>query len=240
MFVFSKKYIYKWVFEKRRETCCNKEAVKGPCLTFFTVFIHVGKKKQLQCDACVVPFQLSWRLVCVCNIFTSTTDLVLPTCVLMERGKCFCTDVAEVENNFCCVGFVSFCYISLPHLHAILKWQSALCSITSFYDIVYGLHCCDSAKSFIRRSSTWVMPNWTLMAFESEVDKSRTNIHCCYTSCNTSCLVFVPKAQTHIDILVAIGSFVLPTDKWSFRIWWQTEKTQKSPLWPMRGYKRNP
>lgn len=87
--------------------------------------------------------------------------------------------------------------LSLSHLHAILEGESALCSIGRFYDIVYGLHCCNSAKSFVKSSLIWFILDWRLMLFKSAVYQATTNMHCCYTSFNTSCLVFVPYDHSH-------------------------------------------
>lgn len=51
--------------KKRRETCCNKEAVGGGVFLNFLPCSFVWKKKKnfiLQCAACAVPFQWScWR-----------------------------------------------------------------------------------------------------------------------------------------------------------------------------------
>lgn len=97
-------------------------------------------------------------LVCVCNIFTSTADLVLPTVDavrwLMERVF---AQMWQRRTNTCdcCDDLILFWDIPAlfhSHLHIIFEGQSALCSIASFYDIVYGLHCCNSAKSFVKSS----------------------------------------------------------------------------------------
>lgn len=50
--------------KKRREMCCNKEAVNGACFWIFYSVHLCGKKKNLilQCDACAVPSRWScWR-----------------------------------------------------------------------------------------------------------------------------------------------------------------------------------
>lgn len=169
---------------------------------------------------CAISMELL-TLVCVCNIFTSTADPVLPRCFLMADGTCLCTDVAEENKHLWLLRWFDIVLghsrsLSLSHLLAILEGQSALCSIASFYDIVYGLHCCNSAKIFVKSSLIWFI--WRLMLFKSAADQATTNMHCCYTSFNTSCLVFVPYDHSHKCtqihyILVATGSFVWPTDR---------------------------
>lgn len=47
---------------------------------------------------CAISMELL-TLVCLCNIFTSTADLVLPRCFPMADGSCLCTDVAEEDKH---------------------------------------------------------------------------------------------------------------------------------------------
>lgn len=55
----------KEILKKRREMCCNKEAVTGACFWIFLQCSFMwGREKNiiLQCDTCAVPFRWScWR-----------------------------------------------------------------------------------------------------------------------------------------------------------------------------------
>lgn len=224
-------FLNKWMFEKeipkrRREMCCNKEAVKGACFWIFLRCSYMWEKKELYSSVwrlrCAISMELL-TLVCVCNIFTPSADLVLPRCFVMADGTCLCTYVAEEDKHLWLLWWFDNVLghsrsLSLSHLHAILDGQSALCSIASFYDIVYALHCRNSAESCVKSSLIWLILDWRLMLFKSAVDQASTNMRCCYTSFNTSCLVFVPYDHSHQCIrihrkLVATGSFVWPADR---------------------------
>lgn len=103
-------FFNKWMFEKeilgKKEGKCA--AIKKPSTGRFWIFYSVhlcGKKKELYSSVwrlrCAISMELL-TLVCVCNIFTSTADLVLPRCLLMADGTCLCTDVAMRTNTWDC------------------------------------------------------------------------------------------------------------------------------------------
>lgn len=90
-------------------------------------------------------------LVCVCNIFTSSADLVLPRCFPMADGTRLCTDVWQRRTDTLIL-FWDVPALFHSHIHApFLEGQRALCSIARFYDIVNGLHCCNSAKELSQK-----------------------------------------------------------------------------------------
>lgn len=136
-----------------------KKPSTGRVFEFFTVFMYVKKTNFiLQCDACAVSFRWSYlMLVCVCNIFTSTADLWLPRYSLTADGTSLCTDKLEEDEHSRLLWPFDIVLgrsrsLSLSHQHSILEGQSALCSIASFYDIVHGLHCCNSTARLVKGS----------------------------------------------------------------------------------------
>lgn len=128
--------------------CCNKEAVNGACFWIFYSVHLCGRGKKLYSSVwrlrCAISMELL-TLVCVCNIFTSTADLVLPRCFLMADWTCqrrtkhswliWRFDIVLLRSS-----------LSLSHLHAILEGP---CSIGSFYDVVHDLHCCKELSDVV-------------------------------------------------------------------------------------------
>lgn len=71
-------------------------------------------------------------------------------------------------------------------------------------------------KGFVFILSEVVWFDLQLIPFESVVDQATANMHCCYTSFNTSCLVFVPYDHSHkmhtdtLHCTLAAGGFAWP------------------------------
>lgn len=83
----SEKRWWKW----EGECAAIKKPSTGRVFEFFTVFICVGKKTNYSSVwrlRCAISTELL-TLVCVCNIFTSTADFVLPRCFWWSRGCVF-------------------------------------------------------------------------------------------------------------------------------------------------------
>ena len=100
---------------------------------------------------------------------------------------------------------------SLSHLHSILEGQSALWSIASFYDIVHGLRCCNSAELCLKWFDLCSTEDY--LCVSQRLTWATTSTLCCYTSFNTSCLVLVPYDHSHKctqihHTLVATGSLL--------------------------------
>lgn len=118
-------FLNKWMFEKdisekkekknKGEMCCNKEAVNGACFWIFYSVHLCGRGKKLYSSVwrlrCAISMELL-TLVCVCNIFTSTADLVLPRCFLMADWTCLCTDVAEEDKTLMTDMTIWYCFIT--------------------------------------------------------------------------------------------------------------------------------
>lgn len=144
-FFLNKLMFEKDIGEKQKGKCAAiKKPSTGRVFEFFTVFIYVEKKdSSVWRLRCAISMELL-TLVCVCNIFTSTADLVLPRCFLMADWTCLCTWQRRTNTYDWYDDLMMFYCIPLFHSHlcAILERQSALCSIASLYGLVHDLHCC--------------------------------------------------------------------------------------------------
>lgn len=191
--------VWKREIGKKNEGKCaaiKKPSTGGRVFEFFTVFIYVEKKRTLffsvtpalcHFDGAVdVSLRVQYLhppllTLYYLDAFWWLTERVIAQMWQRRTNTCDCRD-----------DLISFWdaprSLSLSHLHAILDGQSAPCSIASFYDIVYGLHCCNNSA---KRASSKVV--W--------FDLSSTEGCCCLnrrlTRLQQTCIAATPHLTRH-------------------------------------------
>lgn len=128
---------------------------------------------------------------------------------LHRRGRGGQTLVTATMIWYC---FRTFPLSFTPTLRTIFEGQSVLGSIASFYDIV-GLHCCYSAKSFVKSSLVWFILDWRLMLWTKRWTRLQQTCiaattphltHHALSLCHTTILTNAHTYTTHL-LLPATG-----------------------------------
>lgn len=131
----------KQMLNKRREMCCNKEAVNGAFLNFLQCsFMWIKKNLILQPALCHFNGAV--------DISPRVQYLHLPRwpcttycrCFLVADGTCLCTDVAEEDKHLWLLWWFDIVLrpsrsLSFSHFPVIFEGRSALCSKARFYSI---------------------------------------------------------------------------------------------------------
>jgi len=147
---------------------------------------------------CAISMELL-KLVCVCNILTSTADLVLPRCFLMANRTRLWIDVAEEDKHLWLLWWFDIVFGTFFISFTVtftLHFGRTKCSVKHSQFLWYNL-CSTEDYLCVSQRLTW----------------ATTSTLCCYTSFNTSCLVLVPYDHSHKctqihHTLVATGSLL--------------------------------